>query len=321
MHAPTSPSSSPTHGSSGRPSRPRSTALEIQATVPAAAEAVDVILRDGGTLRLRPPATEDGRRRAALLRRALRAEPLPALPRLRPPRHAGSSPRSSTPTGPSGARSSAVSSTPAATNGSSRSRATRGCATWRRPRSHSPSPTTSTDAGSARACSSSSRSAPGEAGITSFVAERAHRQPGRARAVHRGGVRARAQHARTARSSCGSRSRRPPATRPASTRATTPRCRPRCARSSARRRSPSIGASRRRGTIGGELFRNILTGDFAGAVYPVNLRARARRRRPRVAVARGDPRRDRPRRDLRPGRAGARRGASPRSAAACARCA
>jgi acetate---CoA ligase (ADP-forming) len=31
-----------------------------------------------------------------------------------------------------------------------------------------------------------------------------------------------------------------------------------------------IGASRRRGSIGGELFRNILTGDFAGAAYPVN---------------------------------------------------
>jgi acetyl coenzyme A synthetase (ADP forming)-like protein len=31
-----------------------------------------------------------------------------------------------------------------------------------------------------------------------------------------------------------------------------------------------IGASRRRRTIGGELFRNILAGDFAGAAYPVN---------------------------------------------------
>src|SRR3954447_14996617 len=33
-----------------------------------------------------------------------------------------------------------------------------------------------------------------------------------------------------------------------------------------------IGASRRRGTIGGELFRNILNADFAGSAYPVNLR-------------------------------------------------
>jgi acyl-CoA synthetase (NDP forming) len=31
-----------------------------------------------------------------------------------------------------------------------------------------------------------------------------------------------------------------------------------------------VGASPRRGTIGGELFRNILSADFAGAVYPVN---------------------------------------------------
>jgi acetate---CoA ligase (ADP-forming) len=31
-----------------------------------------------------------------------------------------------------------------------------------------------------------------------------------------------------------------------------------------------IGASRRRGTIGGELFRNVLVGDFAGTAYPVN---------------------------------------------------
>jgi acetate---CoA ligase (ADP-forming) len=31
-----------------------------------------------------------------------------------------------------------------------------------------------------------------------------------------------------------------------------------------------LGASRRRGTIGGELFRNVIQGDFAGAAYPVN---------------------------------------------------
>ena len=31
-----------------------------------------------------------------------------------------------------------------------------------------------------------------------------------------------------------------------------------------------VGASRRRGSIGGELFRNILEADFAGAVHPVN---------------------------------------------------
>ena len=33
-----------------------------------------------------------------------------------------------------------------------------------------------------------------------------------------------------------------------------------------------VGASRRRGSIGGELFRNILAADFAGAAYPVNLK-------------------------------------------------
>src|SRR5204862_7979419 len=31
-----------------------------------------------------------------------------------------------------------------------------------------------------------------------------------------------------------------------------------------------VGASRRRGSIGGELFRNILAADFAGSTYPVN---------------------------------------------------
>ena len=31
-----------------------------------------------------------------------------------------------------------------------------------------------------------------------------------------------------------------------------------------------VGASRRRGVIGGELFRNIVQGDFTGAAYPVN---------------------------------------------------
>jgi acetate---CoA ligase (ADP-forming) len=36
-----------------------------------------------------------------------------------------------------------------------------------------------------------------------------------------------------------------------------------------------IGASKRRGSIGGELFRNVLTGDFVGSVYPVNRKADA----------------------------------------------
>src|SRR5262249_25957135 len=33
-----------------------------------------------------------------------------------------------------------------------------------------------------------------------------------------------------------------------------------------------VGASPRRRSIGGELFRNVLAGDFTGAAYPVNLR-------------------------------------------------
>ena len=41
-------------------------------------------------------------------------------------------------------------------------------------------------------------------------------------------------------------------------------------RSSSRAAWPVVGASRRRGSIGGELFRNVLEGDFAGAAYPVN---------------------------------------------------
>jgi acetyl coenzyme A synthetase (ADP forming)-like protein len=36
-----------------------------------------------------------------------------------------------------------------------------------------------------------------------------------------------------------------------------------------------IGASRRRGSIGGELFRNVLAADFAGSAYPVNMRGEA----------------------------------------------
>jgi acetyl coenzyme A synthetase (ADP forming)-like protein len=36
-----------------------------------------------------------------------------------------------------------------------------------------------------------------------------------------------------------------------------------------------IGASKRRGSIGGELFRNVLSADFAGAAYPVNLTGEA----------------------------------------------
>ena len=43
-----------------------------------------------------------------------------------------------------------------------------------------------------------------------------------------------------------------------------------------------IGASPRRGTIGGELFRNILSADFVGSVYPVNRGGDSGRRRRRL---------------------------------------
>ena len=70
-----------------------------------------------------------------------------------------------------------------------------------------------------------------------------------------------------------------------------------------------VGASPRRGSIGGELFRNVLAADFTGAAYPVNRQAES------VAGVRGyqrggDPGSGRPRGDLRSGRArpGLRRG-------------
>ena len=83
--------------------------------------------------------------------------------------------------------------------------------------------------------------------------------------------------------------------------ATTPRSSHRCARSSRRGRSPSSERRLARGTIGGELFRNILAGEFVGAAYPVNRNGGS------VAGVRGygsivdvpDPRR--PRGRLRPG--------------------
>ena len=58
------------------------------------------------------------------------------------------------------------------------------------------------------------------------------------------------------------------------------------------RRVAVVGASRRRGSIGGELFRNILAADFTGAAYPVNRGRRARRRA--CAATRRSPRCPRP---------------------------
>ena len=63
-----------------------------------------------------------------------------------------------------------------------------------------------------------------------------------------------------------------------------------------------IGASRRRETIGGVLFRNILEGEFAGAAYPVNRGGEPVAGVARVPLRRRDRTADRPRRPLRAGR-------------------
>ena len=55
-----------------------------------------------------------------------------------------------------------------------------------------------------------------------------------------------------------------------------------------------IGASPRRGSIGGELFRNIIAGDFAGAAYPGQSRRDAGLGRARVLVDRRRPDAGRP---------------------------
>ena len=79
-----------------------------------------------------------------------------------------------------------------------------------------------------------------------------------------------------------------------------------------------LGASSRKGTIGGELFRNILEGEYAGAAYPVNRNGES------VAGVRGyssvcrRPRSDRSRRRLRSGGGSPRGGAlRPRRGGSC----
>ena len=69
-----------------------------------------------------------------------------------------------------------------------------------------------------------------------------------------------------------------------------------------------IGASKRRGSIGGELFRNILEGDFAGAAFPVNRDGEPVAGVRALPLDRRDPRSGRPRRDHAPGRGGHRGG-------------
>ena len=69
-----------------------------------------------------------------------------------------------------------------------------------------------------------------------------------------------------------------------------------------------IGASPRRGTIGGELFRNVLDADFAGAVYPVNRGGEPVGGVAGYTAVRRPSGHGRPGRHLRAGRLGARRG-------------
>ena len=123
----------------------------------------DVVLRDGTTMRLRPPVRDDAARRD---RRSSRTSPTRAATcastasrsRLR-----GWWSRCSTPTGSSEDRWRARSPTRPA-SGSSRWAATCGCATRRAPRSPSRSPTSSRARASARGCSSSSRRRPARSG-------------------------------------------------------------------------------------------------------------------------------------------------------------
>ncbi len=70
-----------------------------------------------------------------------------------------------------------------------------------------------------------------------------------------------------------------------------------------------IGAGRQAGTIGHEVFRNLLAGEFTGAVYPVNPNATAVGEHPRLSHGARHPRRRRPRGHHRSGRVGRRRGA------------
>ncbi len=68
-----------------------------------------------------------------------------------------------------------------------------------------------------------------------------------------------------------------------------------------------IGASRRAGSVGAEIFRNLIAAGFNGPVYPVNPEAPRRPVGARLRLRRGDPGCRRPRGDRRAGKGGARR--------------
>ena len=237
------------------------------------AEAVDVILRDGGTLRLRAPAHDDADALLGVLRAGSPSGASTCASTGCARSTTSSSSRSSTPTGSSAARSSARSPAATATSGSSRSRATRGCATRPRPRSRSPSPTTP--------AGPRDRHAPARAARGARAPRHGHRA-----------LRRRGDGRRTAAMLRRLRGRRLRGRRASSTAARSRCSFPIAATERYRARVDErdhvavaaslrpffaaasvavIGASRRRGSIGGELFRNILAADFAGAAYPVNL--------------------------------------------------
>ena len=253
-----------------------------------AAGAVDVILRDGGTLRLRPPAAADADALLAFFARLSEREPLPALPRHPAASTRRSSSRSSTPTGPR--RGALVGAGVEATERSSRSGELR--------------PPARPDAGRGRVRRRRRRAGPRDRHAAARAARRARGRDRRSRASsprcwrRTGRCSASSPDAgferRRASSSGGEVEVRFPIAPTETFRARVERARPRRRRRlaaavlRAARPSPSIGASRRRGSIGGELFRNILDADFAGAAYPVNrggepvagvraLRARSRR--------------------------------------------
>ena len=118
-----------------------------------AADATDVILRDGTTLRLRPPTPRRRRRPPRTSSTASRAEPLPPLPRRPPRRPRARRAATSIRTGSSVARSSATLDD----RDRRRRRVRAPPRPARPPRSPSPSPTSCRATASARACSSSSR--------------------------------------------------------------------------------------------------------------------------------------------------------------------
>ena len=138
-----------------KPKRPTRRHLSAPSST-APAVAVDVILRDGSTLRLRAPARGDAGALISFFEGLSRAQPLHALPR-RAPRRRGARralPRSRF--GRPRRAASASSPTTPARERSSRSPSSRGCAIRPSPRWRSRSRTSSRDAARRRGCSSSS---------------------------------------------------------------------------------------------------------------------------------------------------------------------